>query len=68
MAKGGMGDVLTGMVGALLAQGLTAYDAARAAVFLHGLAGDIARESHGEQSMLAGDLILSLGAAFETLG
>ena len=67
MAKGGMGDVLTGMIGALLAQGMGACDAARAGVYLHGLAGDIAREQHGEQSMLAGDLILSLGAAFKTL-
>lgn len=68
MAKGGMGDVLTGMIGALLAQGLDACAAACAGVFLHGLAGDIARERHGERSMQASDLIACLGAAFETLG
>ena len=67
MAKGGMGDALTGMIGAFLAQGLSPLDAARAGVFLHGLAGDIARERHGEQSLLASDLILSLGAAFAAL-
>jgi NAD(P)H-hydrate epimerase len=67
MAKGGMGDVLTGMIGAFLAQGLSPLDAARAGVFLHGSAGDIARERHGEQALLASDLILSLGAAFAEL-
>jgi NAD(P)H-hydrate epimerase len=67
MAKGGMGDALTGMIGAFLAQGLSPLDAARAGVFLHGLAGDIARERHGEQSLLASDLISSLGAAFAAL-
>ncbi len=68
MAKGGMGDVLTGMIGALLAQGLDACAAACAGVFVHGLAGDMARERHGERSMQAGDLIACLGAAFETPG
>jgi NAD(P)H-hydrate epimerase len=67
MAKGGMGDALTGMIGAFLAQGLSPLDAARAGVFLHGLAGDIARERHGEQALLASDLILSLAAAFAAL-
>ena len=67
MAKGGMGDALTGMIGAFLAQGLSPLDAARAGVFLHGLAGDIALERHGEQSLLASDLISSLGAAFAAL-
>lgn len=67
MAKGGMGDALTGIIGALLAQGLTPLDAARAGVFVHGLAGDMAREKQGERAMLVSDLILSLGAAFEAL-
>jgi NAD(P)H-hydrate epimerase len=67
MAKGGMGDVLTGMIGAFLAQGLSPLDAARAGVFLHGSAGDVARERHGEQALLASDLISSLGAAFAAL-
>jgi len=67
MAKGGMGDVLTGMIGAFLAQGMSPLDAARAGVFLHGSAGDIARERHGERALLASDLISSLGAAFAAL-
>jgi NAD(P)H-hydrate epimerase len=67
MAKGGMGDALTGIIVALLAQGMAPLDAARGGVFLHGCAGDIARDRHGEASMLAGDLILSLGAAFDML-
>lgn len=64
MAKGGIGDALTGIIGALLAQGLPALDAARTGVFVHGLAGDMASERCGERSMLASDLIASLGAAF----
>jgi hydroxyethylthiazole kinase-like uncharacterized protein yjeF len=67
MAKGGMGDALTGVVGALLAQGLSPLDAARVGVFVHGLAGDLAREKHGERAMLVSDLILNLGAAFDAL-
>lgn len=67
MAKGGMGDALTGITGALLAQGLTAFDAARAGVFLHGLAGDLASEKLGPQAMLTTDLIEHLGVAFATL-
>ena len=47
MAKAGMGDVLTGMIGALLAQGLFAFEAAKAAVYMHGLAGDrLLRRKH----------------------
>jgi NAD(P)H-hydrate epimerase len=67
MAKGGMGDALAGMIGAFLAQGLSPLAAARTAVFLHGSAGDIARERHSEQALLASDLISSLGAAFAAL-
>ena len=67
MAKGGMGDALTGIIGALLAQGLSALDAACAGVFVHGLAGDFAREKHGERAMLVSDLILYLGVAFDAL-
>ena len=64
MAKGGMGDALTGLIGALLAQGLPAIDAVKAGVFLHGRAGDLAAQRIGEPAMLASDLIASLGAAF----
>jgi ADP-dependent NAD(P)H-hydrate dehydratase / NAD(P)H-hydrate epimerase len=64
MAKGGMGDALTGIIGALLAQGIAPLDAARAGVFVHGLAGDLAREKLGERAMLTTDLIEHLGPAF----
>ncbi|MDO5133495.1 MAG: NAD(P)H-hydrate epimerase [Eubacteriales bacterium] len=61
MASAGSGDVLTGMTAAVLAQGGSdGFDAACAAVHLHGLAGDRARERHGEQGMTARDLIEAL--------
>jgi NAD(P)H-hydrate epimerase len=68
MAKGGMGDALTGIIGALLAQGVSPLEAAKAGVFLHGRAGDIAAERHGEASMLATDLIEALGLAWHIRG
>jgi NAD(P)H-hydrate epimerase len=67
MAKGGMGDALTGIIGALLAQGLSALDAARAGVFYHGRAGDMAAAKLGEQAMMVTDLIGRLGDAFRAL-
>ncbi|MBK8897851.1 MAG: NAD(P)H-hydrate dehydratase [Candidatus Competibacteraceae bacterium] len=57
MASGGMGDVLTGVVAALLAQGLPPFVAARAGVYLHGRAGDLAAQSGGERGLLATDLL-----------
>lgn len=65
MAKGGMGDALTGIIGALLAQGLAPLEAAKAGVFCHGLAGDLAAARVGQTSLLATDLIASLGPAFQ---
>src|SRR5207249_2549632 len=62
MAKGGMGDALTGIIGALLAQGLETMDAAKAGVFIHGRAGDLAAEKCGETAMFATDLIEAFGA------
>src|SRR5690242_14035441 len=56
LATGGTGDVLAGTVGALLAQGLAAFDAARLGVYLHGLAGDNVRERIGDAGLLASDL------------
>jgi NAD(P)H-hydrate epimerase len=67
MAKGGMGDALTGIIGALLAQGLKPFDAARVAVYVHGLAGDLAAVRVGERGLLASDLIAELGTAFAGL-
>ena len=63
MATGGSGDVLAGMTGALLAQGVKPFEAAAAAVYLHGLAGDIAAEKRGRTSMLPSDLIECIPAA-----
>jgi NAD(P)H-hydrate epimerase len=57
MATGGTGDVLTGMIGSLLAQGYGPTQAACLAVYLHGLAGDLAAAEKGEAGMIAGDLI-----------
>jgi NAD(P)H-hydrate repair Nnr-like enzyme with NAD(P)H-hydrate dehydratase domain len=51
------GDVLTGMVGGLLAQGLAPWDAACAATYFHGLAGDLAAQHLGQAGMIASDLI-----------
>ncbi|OGO55172.1 MAG: NAD(P)H-hydrate dehydratase [Chloroflexi bacterium RBG_16_72_14] len=56
LASGGTGDVLSGTIGALLAQGLAPYDAARLGVYLHGLAGDAVRDRIGDAGLLAGDL------------
>ncbi|MDA8173374.1 MAG: NAD(P)H-hydrate dehydratase [Nitrospiraceae bacterium] len=68
MAKAGMGDVLTGMVAALLAQGLPPADASVAAVYIHGLAGEIARRMRGSvYSVLASDLHETISLAFEEL-
>jgi NAD(P)H-hydrate epimerase len=64
MASGGTGDVLTGIVGALLARGLPAERVLPAAVYLHGLAGDVAAERVGEEALVASDVIEALGEAF----
>jgi hydroxyethylthiazole kinase-like uncharacterized protein yjeF len=63
MASAGMGDVLTGMIAGLLAQGLSAWDAARAGVYLHGLAGDLAAATIGEPGLIAGDVITAIPQA-----
>jgi NAD(P)H-hydrate epimerase len=64
MASGGTGDILTGMVAAFLAQfPERAALAVCAAVFLHGMAGDVAREEQGELAMIATDLLRALPAA-----
>jgi NAD(P)H-hydrate epimerase len=67
LGTAGTGDVLTGVIAALLAGGRAPGDAARAGVFLHGLAGEIARERHGERGMVAGDVVLALPEAFRRL-
>jgi len=71
MASGGSGDVLTGLAAGLIAQreayGLEVLDAVLLAVYLHGLAGDLAVRATGENALAAGDLVESLGAAFGAL-
>ncbi|HVZ95696.1 MAG TPA: NAD(P)H-hydrate dehydratase [Chitinophagaceae bacterium] len=64
MATAGSGDVLTGILTALVAQGYTPLDAAVLGVYLHGLAGDKAAASHSQEAMVAGDIIDHLGKAF----
>ena len=65
MATGGTGDVLTGLITALLCQHLEPFDAARLGVHLHGLAGDLAAEELGQVSLMASDLIRYLPKAFQ---
>ena len=67
MAKGGSGDVLTGLITGLLARGYKPESAARLGVFLHGLAGDKAAAGLGMEAMLPGDLIDSLSEAWREL-
>jgi NAD(P)H-hydrate epimerase len=63
MASGGMGDVLTGVIAALLAEGCDPLEAAVAGVYLHGLAGDLAAADLGPRGLLAGDVLDRLPVA-----
>jgi NAD(P)H-hydrate epimerase len=63
MATAGSGDVLAGIIGGLVAQGLSTEQAAPAGVFLHGLAGDIAARRQGRRAMVASDIIASVAQA-----
>ncbi len=65
MATAGSGDVLTGIILGLLAQGYEPEPAAAMGVFLHGSAGDLAAAYHSEESMIAGDIIDMLGKAYK---
>jgi len=64
LAKAGSGDVLSGIIGALIARGMAAYDAAIAGVWIHGRAADILAGETGEESYIASDLARALGRAF----
>jgi ADP-dependent NAD(P)H-hydrate dehydratase len=65
MATGGMGDVLTGLIAALLGQGLNAFAAAQLGVHVHGLAGDLARDELGAVGLIASDLLDHLPRALQ---
>ncbi len=67
MATGGSGDVLTGIIAALLGQRLTPFDAARLGAHVHGLAGDLAAAKLGTTSMIASDIVAHLPEAFLSL-
>lgn len=67
MATAGSGDTLTGIILGLLAQGMPSGEAALCAVYLHGLAGDIAAKKQSEFSLVAGDIIESMGKAYKKL-
>lgn len=64
LATAGSGDVLSGLIGALLARGMPSWDAARLAAWLHGRAADLLAERIGEDVLIASDLARALGAAF----
>lgn len=68
MATAGSGDVLTGILASLLAQGYTMPDAARIAVYAHGLSGDIATMNVGQRALIAGDIIEFLPDVWLSLG
>jgi ADP-dependent NAD(P)H-hydrate dehydratase / NAD(P)H-hydrate epimerase len=67
MSKGGSGDVLSGIIGALLAKGMPALNAAIAGVYIHGLAGDIVAQEFSQESMTATDIINALPTAFKQI-
>lgn len=64
MATGGSGDVLTGILTGLIAQGYSSKEACLMGMFLHGFAADIAAQSISEEALIAGDIIKNLGKAF----
>ncbi len=68
MATGGTGDCLTGVITALVAQGMSPWEAARLGAHVHGLAGDLAAAELGQMSLVASDLIDFLPVAFSSLG
>jgi len=67
MATAGSGDVLTGMILSLLAQGYSPLDAAITGVYIHGLAGDLAAEKSSFESVISSDIINEIGSAFSKI-
>jgi hydroxyethylthiazole kinase-like uncharacterized protein yjeF len=68
MATGGTGDVLTGIIGSFMAQGLSVPDAARLGVYVHGRAGDEAATVKGEAGLIAGDIVDAIPEVLKSLG
>src|SRR5262245_46595395 len=68
MATGGTGDVLTGLIGALIGQGLDSFEATVLGVWAHGRAGDLAAEHLGQTALIASDLLVYLPAALREAG
>jgi NAD(P)H-hydrate repair Nnr-like enzyme with NAD(P)H-hydrate dehydratase domain len=67
MATGGSGDVLTGIITGLLAQGYSPREAALLGVYIHGLSGDLSLKDSSEEALLAGDIADNLGRAYAML-
>jgi len=67
LATGGSGDILTGILSSLMAQGLDSFNASVLGVYVHGLAADIAIENSSERSLIPSDIASHLGAAFRVL-
>lgn len=67
MATAGSGDVLTGIITSLLAQGYSSIDAAIIGVYIHGMAGNLSLEEESKESLIASDIIKNLGKAFKTI-
>lgn len=67
LATAGSGDVLTGMIASLLAQGYKHMDAARVGVYLHGLTADLSQKTIDPRSFMAGDIISHIGAAYQSI-
>lgn len=68
LATGGTGDVLTGLIAALLGQGMSAFDAAHLGVYMHGLAAELAAHELSEAGLISSDLPLYLARAWKKLG
>lgn len=62
MAMGGTGDMLTGMISSFISQGINSFDAAKCAVYIHGLCGDITANEISTRGMTVDDMIELLGA------
>jgi hydroxyethylthiazole kinase-like uncharacterized protein yjeF len=67
LAKGGSGDVLTGLITGLLAQGYSSFEASVIGVYVHGLAGDITKKDKGEVAMIPTDVIENIPSAFKQM-